>query len=224
MVSEMSDMFEDVWEPSKHPDFNSLMPEITEKELNRLLAASTEERIAFLMDPRAVHRAIFQRFVDGGRTEFAGHYRGEDIPGLGDCRVGLDYSDNEETLHIVFSFPEEVDEKIKQSHQVLIRKFSDKASASNNPASIVPSIVSILFNFLSLHPFANGNGHIARIMFPVLVSLTQCKIKPGWNINPSSFTDEFKRNLMKSMAPGSTTTTRQPHLVALNSFFSAWIC
>ena len=42
--------------------------------------------------------------------------------------------------------------------------------------------------------------------------------------NPSSFTDEFKRNLMGCMAPGSTPDTRQPHLVALCCFFSGWIC
>jgi hypothetical protein len=104
---------------------------------------------------------------------FAGNYRGSAFPhldkyevGVGaDPRVGVSPAKVKRHMHEF--------ETLLSKALVIFDKAYVIAKAAGDLASLLPKLVSILgvflTKFLTIHPYANGNGHMGRLIVSVLL-------------------------------------------------------
>jgi hypothetical protein len=121
-----------------------------------------------VMDMRGIHERLFRDLTPSGYEYYAGHYRGEDyrclkhhaVGVLGDPRVGcppqqvLSYMNDlarilEDTLATLDARHTAPDIQLSQAETLLY---------------LVASACWIFEFFLRIHPYVNGNGHVARFL------------------------------------------------------------
>lgn len=118
-------------------------------------------------DTRVHHENFFVDLTPGNCTYFAGHYRGEDYRCIRhynvgvrmDSRVGVD--------------ARRVARDMANLHHNLIQPgFAALKSTLQNPQvspgvrllRVVEAACEVLEEFLRIHPYANGNGHMGRLI------------------------------------------------------------
>ena len=181
------------WDPEDHFEFAAKMPALAAQELARILAAPADEKRAFLLDPRCVHRKLHQAFVTAGQESLAGSYRGSDQDLLRAYEVAIDFrTADHRSLAVRVAAANQVAQQVA-AYQAEITKFL------NNPPAIRRNAIALCaaaaLRFLQAHPFANGNGHVCRIILPTLASFTSWPFHQTWTASPSPFTPEFKAGL-----------------------------
>lgn len=175
------------WEPEGHPDFAQKMPGIAQSIYDGLKSSSPDEQRAFLLDTRSVHRKLYEQFVPPDAPYFAGTYRG--VPGTKlelywpaiDLKIG-EKSHAPKTCHPKYV----ADEMDKLAEQ--IGRFPQQQPSFAHTAA---EITTIWRNFLKVHPYANGNGHVSRLMLYALARLKGLGLK-NWTINPNPYPDDVK--------------------------------
>lgn len=155
------------WEYKDHPNYpGDLVARVTRVLVE--LRSGTIGSCQFAADTRPKHGEVFQNLTPPGYAYFAGHYRGEIFRCLqyycvgvqGDRSVGL--------------APTYVINRMRWFEGLVRRGIATLDKASQLPNSQVPPEQKILFTvvfvcrvfelFLQIHPYANGNGHMARFM------------------------------------------------------------
>jgi hypothetical protein len=154
------------WDYETVADWNSILAARSKAALVRLRQLSPERRIALGRDGRPVHGQYFAGLTPPGCAYYAGHYRGEDFTCLKDYRVIIQGDP------FVGHAPDRVqtDMEIYAADFVQVVADGDFVWAVNNtvvsPAEklyrIVQLGVAVFVYFLQIHPYANGNGHLAR--------------------------------------------------------------
>jgi Fic/DOC family len=125
-------------------------------------------------DTRAWHFCFFRTLTPRGFEYYAGHYRGEDFPCLRAYNVHIS-SDP-----LVAANPTEVPlfimrlaDKLHRSAALLDLETHRHANPLLSGAYVlkVIQVVAYFFvTFLTIHPYANGNGHMARLLVVLLLS------------------------------------------------------
>ena len=172
------------WEYESHP----LRPELaaTTAELLKGLRRSGATRAA-AKDTRPVHWRLFRRLTPPGVAYYAGHYRGEEYRCLktyevtipADARVGTP------AARVLGS--------VSQLSAAIERLLAALDSGTAVPKAQLPeadrllcvvAVASRVFvELLTIHPYANGNGHAAR--FCVWTILGRYGYWPNrWPIDP----------------------------------------
>lgn len=114
------------------------------------------------MDTRPVHEYMFRGMTHPDQDYFAGHYRGEDFERLKDYNVYIP-SDNAVGVkaHEVIACMEQLSTFIndlpaqhaaRTREQLPVRKL----------VTTVGLVCTVMVEFFTIHPYANGNGHIGR--------------------------------------------------------------
>ena len=174
------------WEYNTFPNASNIL-QIKTKEVLVKLRKGKLKAESDGVDSRNVHHHIFNNLTPRKHKYFAGHYRGEDfkclkcykVQAAGDPTVGVPAS-------LVFSN---------------IIKFSSTITVgiqSLNEAQLLPEVrvskidkilLTVVFScrifveFLQIHPYANGNGHMAR--FIIWTILGKFNLWPkSWPIDP----------------------------------------
>lgn len=207
------------WEPEDHPDFQSLMPTLSEQVLNDLLAAENEEKRHFLLDTQEIHERLYAQFTWTNYEDCAGHYRFTPDTKVANWPVAVNFKigDSERILYGAISREnlltqlDATNEKIKNCIE----------NPPDDKKLLAAKIVTIAIEFLRMHPYANGNGHISRLMFPVMASFSPFTVKNGWSVNPSSYTPEMKIAFCESLANDSGN--RRDGMLRLINFFEDWL-
>jgi fido (protein-threonine AMPylation protein) len=149
---------------------------------NRVLDSAAHAR-----DTRDIHRRFFNKLTPRGYPYYAGHYRGEDFPCLidywvtvrGDPRVGAPPVDvqryiSELSLHIVNGI---------EALDVLHSPITGDLPEIEKIVHTVRFSCRVFEWFLRVHPYANGNGHVAR--FVIWSILGRYGLWPNrWSIEP----------------------------------------
>lgn len=153
------------WDYSDHPKRHSALSErcfevYKEIEENRLGI------LDLLADSRPTHKHLFEFAAPSDCEYMAGHYRGEDFPCLANCWVGIE-SDSSvgyapsivlETMKVFGDISTNsihaLDPIIQDSNFSIERKI----------IRAVTSACDIFEYFLRIHPYANGNGHLSRML------------------------------------------------------------
>jgi hypothetical protein len=155
------------WEYANHPQRSSILPIRVREVLVDLRRGRVNSRDSS-RDTRSVHHRIFVELTPTGFEYFAGHYRGEDFPCLRDCRVGI-ASDPR-----VGSAPDLIHQQMQVVANVVDRELASLDAAHQAPNAVIDPALKILNAVIvacriqemvfRIHPYKNGNGHMARFV------------------------------------------------------------
>ncbi len=141
----------------------------------------------FLADSRGAHGVLFEGLTPPGFPHYAGHYRGEPLPCLDVYRVGVSFDPA-----VGFEPSTTV-----AAMRLLVERI-DTSRAAIQAARTVPGprlpeaevlkyslalACAIHVEFLTIHPYANGNGHVARLLLICLLGVL------GWWLRAWPFED-----------------------------------
>ena len=162
------------WEYTDVTGYDGILRQQAGPAIERLLGLSRPDLLREAKDTRRVHAAIFRGLTPAGFDYYAGHYRGENFICLRDREVGI--LGDPRVGHL----PSQVHGGMI-GYGTAIQQFADQcevllpfdeAIISNDEKTIriVRLAVALFVYFLEIHPYLNGNGHIARLFLIFLTS------------------------------------------------------
>ena len=181
------------WEYRDHPNSSSVIQNRLQSLLMHI-RVSNAETLGLVSDSRRVHRQLFTELTPKGYNYYAGHYRGSHFRCLkfrpvgirGDPRVGYPAEDVEMAMR-------RLEEYLRSGIMGLDESFAlpkAKLSAQRKLHYLVVFVSRMFVQFLTIHPYVNGNGHIARLM--VWAVLGRFGYWPNrWQIEPRTEDPEY---------------------------------
>ena len=161
------------WEYDKHPNRNKLCNIIS--ELLKDLGFKKIDTLEVAADTRKIHERMFTHLTPAGYRYYAGHYRGEPYRCLECYRVIIKDDPRVGTEpHLVMDEMALITTKARRGFRMLDDDLQ-KVSVSQLPVRehllrIVDFACKLFVDFLTVHPYANGNGHSGRfIVWSVLL-------------------------------------------------------
>ena len=160
-------------------------------ERSELLVLEMRDGVRIILsdgcDSRAVHSALFKGLTPTGYEYYAGNYRGSEfrcsktypvgVPA--DPRVGL-------APELVSLHMDALADWLRHAVARLDAQLSSPGSQISPDEQLVSQVVvaaRLFRDFLTIHPYANGNGHISR--FLVWLLLGRYGRWPGrWTVHP----------------------------------------
>lgn len=168
------------WEYENHSNY-STVEETCNQVINELIDDITRQD-EVISDTRKFHKRIFSKVTPKHHDYFAGNYRGSCYDLLKDYPVWIGPYEG--------SKPENVHSDMIKFTEETISSFNKLCNESQAYASISKAqklmvfcrFLSISFvKFLAIHPYANGNGHISRLI--VWVFLQKENLNQGfWSV------------------------------------------
>lgn len=148
------------------PGWTDLLAARTKAALILLRSKSPAEKLDLCKDGRAVHAQYFRNLTPGRCHYYAGNYRGSDLPCLRDYKVQI-------PADPLVGHPPD---RVTTDMTVLGHDIGDVVASGDfvwqiNNAVLAPAEklyrviqlgVALFVYFLQIHPYANGNGHLAR--------------------------------------------------------------
>jgi fido (protein-threonine AMPylation protein) len=175
------------WEYEKFPQYDRILKERSQAILSWIRLTAPAVRMLWAKDTRPIHNQLFDALTPGGFEHYAGHYRGEAYPCLGDYEVKIagDPAVGHPAANVPYSmerFSFDIDRFIAEADY--LSTINDQVfSRSNKLLRMAELSVSLFVYFLEIHPYANGNGHLAR--FLLLSSLAKYGIIVSrWPLHP----------------------------------------
>lgn len=172
------------FEYSVHPDKDRVLLRAVAQAVRVLRSLPPVELIA---NTRSVHRALFADLCPSGYEYYAGHYRGEAHRCLEFYPVGI-HSDSR-----VGSPSERVNGEMAALAVSIRASLAGIDAAHGKPEAILTAADKLMFSvayacrlfveFLTIHPYANGNGHIARWMLAAVLRRNGYRLN-GFPIEP----------------------------------------
>lgn len=187
------------WEYEDHAEAHS----VAEMCLSILknLQSNISGMEAVMEETRPYHQAMFERVTPAGRQYLAGNYRGAAYPQLVDRPVyiyGFECGHFSQIDHLMQDFHQRLIADVQR-----IRHYFKQSSLDVAQKIVVFSqFVSHFFvRFLSIHPYANGNGHISRLLVWCIFNFSSIKCQfwsvPDRNLNPPDRYVGYFRNGVK---------------------------
>ena len=132
---------------------------------------------------------------------FAGHYRGEPLRCLNNYEVGIDGDTS--VGHTAATVPAEMEAFGSRLRYALLLVDMQMAlpSAGLPPAVkmiVLAQVVAALFvEFLEIHPYANGNGHMSRLIVLTLLGKHNYYPRREWTIDPRPSDPRYPNLIMQ---------------------------
>jgi len=199
------------WRYEDYPNANEILKQNCDRVLQELLDLSPAVSIEMIKDTRRIHKTVFEQLAHGDQKPFAGHYRGEDFACLKNRR-GSRRSQISDGLHAThcFTSPENVCDAMDRLKEGIDALFRNIPLIS--PERHYQLALATLMRFYLIHPYANGNGHIGRIMITYLMKLAHVPMAESWSVHPSPFTNAIAVCLF----------THARHPVIAEQYFRQW--
>lgn len=172
------------WEYEDHPDHVAILA----GEIQGLLIDICRDRlepISASRDTKPVHRRLFIHLTPEAFPYYAGNYRGSDYRCLVDYEVMIGRMSGAPARQ-VSSFMRGLGEFIERSILQLDDVFSLPEARYPEAEKLkvtVATLAEILADFLIIHPYANGNGHIGRFIVWLILGRYGYWIQ-DWPIDP----------------------------------------
>ncbi|MGD0010194.1 MAG: hypothetical protein ABSE93_16815 [Terriglobia bacterium] len=150
------------WEYDNHPRRRVIVPQRVSEVLTDLVTRKIDAW-SVAVDTREVHRRVFRELTPAGYEYYAGHYRGEQFRCLryypvgvrGDPRVGAPPGS-------VGFLIRELNAEIRSGLRAL--DANALLTREQKLRYIVALTCRAFVFFLTVHPYANGNGHAGRFI------------------------------------------------------------
>ena len=167
------------WDYRDHPQYVTLVP-ARAQELKGTLSTDKIASATTAMDTRHAHRKIFTDLTPVSYSYYAGHYRGESFECLKKCDVGVngDPRVGERSYRVAFrmrrlsSFIRDVITALDKEKPITTKVELQR---------LVVFVSSSIVDFLTVHPYVNGNGHAARIIMCAI--MLHCGFESPWPID-----------------------------------------
>lgn len=153
------------WEYKVHPDYNAILPTRCRDSLIKLSAGNATNPNK-IQDTRNEHGEMFAGLTPHACDYFAGHYRGEDYKCLRYYEVGVDGDP------LVGAPSDYVAAEMAIFGKTVLDAIAALDAAHTLPTTVLPEEHKLLHavqvscraltEFLRIHPYANGNGHMGR--------------------------------------------------------------
>jgi hypothetical protein len=152
-----------------------------------LKAANDSEKLDSARETRVWHSNFFQRLTPASCPYYAGHYRGEEFPCLRDYEVKIDFDPlvGEKATFVPISMFR-LGEKLQVAAVLLdIEGHRHLAPLASREfiIKIVQMVTFFFVAFLTVHPYANGNGHMARLILALVLDRLGVRA-PTFSIHP----------------------------------------
>jgi hypothetical protein len=174
------------WEYDTHPNKNSILQQVLKATLIQLRNGDLDTQ-TLAADTRSIHFRFFCNLVPSDCSYYAGHYRGEDFRCLKYNQVGIQ-SDTRVGFppHQIQGCMNELTDIVKEAVAALDEGMqipNAQLSLKDKIVYIVAATCRIFELFLRIHPYVNGNGHMAR--FCIWSLLGRYELWPvSWPIDP----------------------------------------
>jgi fido (protein-threonine AMPylation protein) len=176
------------WAPHELPIYDETLETGCAAAMQYLANASSQERLAFVIDPRKVHERLYAALTPESHPEYAGTYRGTPGTPLAGRRSG---TLREENCFQEFAAPDKVWDFMKAVAEQAEKIFN--LPSSTNSAIVLSEIVKLFYIFGLTHPFLDGNGHIQRLIFAACVMERRpLQLSNAWTIHPRPYNIEIK--------------------------------
>jgi fido (protein-threonine AMPylation protein) len=162
------------WDYETHPHAKTA-EEVCSHLIAELLV-SPAVHFAVLSDTRPIHKLMFESVTPVDCPELAGNYRGALVPCLSTYPIYFGKAPGQHEGEK----PINVDAKMTAFHATLavaLGKHDAAVAAAKKPgeraallARLISLVAAVLTNFYDIHPYANGNGHIGRMIAWVILS------------------------------------------------------
>jgi fido (protein-threonine AMPylation protein) len=128
-----------------------------------LLVSGKVDTLAVASDSRPQHQELFTGFTPPECDYFAGHYRGENYYCLRFCPVGIqgDPRVGKPPLEVEVCMAE-IGAQVKRG--LLALDANSSFSQKERLQYMVALACSTFVDFLTVHPYVNGNGHAGRLI------------------------------------------------------------
>jgi hypothetical protein len=162
------------WEYKDVQGYDGILAQRAMSALIQLRSLSPAQRLTIIKDTRPVHKPYFLGLTPTGFDYYAGHYRGENFICLKDARVQI--RDDPSVGHP----PDRIADDMAVLANDLMQTIGegDIVWAANNLVlahaeklyRVTQLGVAVFVYFLQIHPFINGNGHMARFLLIAFLS------------------------------------------------------
>lgn len=191
------------WDYTRHGDWNGLLTARTVQLYSRVLEPQFNP-IPVSEDTRPDHRELFVGLTPPDMPEFAGGYRGSQVPYLVRYCV--------QAGQISGANPPEVSEAMARLRTKMRGKYRALCELRTTLGEVqfvvelAKFVASVFVAFLTVHPYADGNGHVSRLL--VVNFFGPNGLVPlKWRIHPSMTSDpaflealrEYDRNNFKPL-------------------------
>jgi fido (protein-threonine AMPylation protein) len=175
------------WEYEQFPQCDQVLRGRSQTILLWMLRTTPSLRMLPAKDTRPIHGQIFDGLTPSGFEHYAGHYRGEAYPCLEDYEVKIAHDPivGHPAVNVLYSmerFSTDIDQFLAETDFL----WTINEQVFSRPQKLLRTVellVALFVYFLEIHPYANGNGHLAR--FLVISALAKYDIIVSrWPLHP----------------------------------------
>jgi len=176
------------WNCHAHPEYDRVLAANSDHLLERLRSGTSAERLAFLNDPREVHKELYCSLAPTAHPEYAGTYRG--TPGTSlegrTAAVTLHCSEGQQS----FVEPDKVATQLTKAAAFAAELFGK--AASMDAEDFILDATRLFYILGMVHPFLDGNGHVQRLAFAACIyERGDMAFTPEWSIHPRPYDIEI---------------------------------
>jgi hypothetical protein len=174
------------FEYADHPDASDVLRTRNEELLNQIGTGQVDARRA-CTDTRPYHRRLFRELHPPSCVYYVGHYRGESYRCLRHYAVII------RSDPLVGASPGTVSGLMAELAVAIRADLAGFDAALSVPSVQMPNSQKVLYivtlacrifvNFLSIHPYANGNGHMARFSLVAILARYGLGLT-NWAVDP----------------------------------------
>jgi len=157
------------------------LPARCEAAFAALTDAPPALRLAALTDPRDLHRALFAPLAPPDLPQAAGSYRGTAGSALMGAERAVFLARRKPGLRARDPCLPASD--VAAAMQALARRTEQLWDRPPQGDAAFAALAEVTQRFFHIHPFLDGNGHVLRILLPLLADRLAIPRKPSWTLH-----------------------------------------
>jgi len=163
------------WDYTNYPDYKNIVGRRSKSVLLSIKSGRTDASIS-AADTRPTHAVLFDGLVSAGFEYYVGNYRGSDFRCLQNYPVGVAGDPRIGSTQYPGAI---VESTMSQLAEAIIAAIAALDAAHGVPDSqlarkqkiaiTVEYACTFLVHFFTVHPYANGNGHVGRFIINAML-------------------------------------------------------